>query len=92
MGRGERDIADGAAVERMRESLNAMSISGRIVIVEGERDEAPMLFIGEEVGRGGVDVDIAVGPVEGTNLVANGLPNSIAVMSRCIAWGPDPCP
>jgi fructose-1,6-bisphosphatase II len=81
MGRGERDIADGAAVERMREALNAMDISGRIVIGEGERDEAPMLFIGEELGRGGFQVDIAVDPVEGTNLVANGLPNSIAVMA-----------
>jgi fructose-1,6-bisphosphatase II len=81
MGRGERDTADGAAVERMRESLNSMPISGRIVIGEGERDEAPMLFIGEELGRGGFEVDIAVDPVEGTNLVANGLPNSIAVMA-----------
>jgi fructose-1,6-bisphosphatase II len=81
MGRGERDIADGAAVEKMREALNDMEISGRIVIGEGERDEAPMLYIGEELGRGGVEVDIAVDPVEGTNLVANGLPNSIAVMA-----------
>ena len=81
MGRGERDIADGAAVERMRDALNAMEISGRIVIGEGERDEAPMLYIGEELGRGGFPVDIAVDPVEGTNLVANGLPNSIAVMA-----------
>jgi len=81
MGRGERNTADGAAVERMREALNAMEISGRIVIGEGERDEAPMLYIGEEVGRGGYEVDIAVDPVEGTNLVANGLPNSIAVMA-----------
>jgi fructose-1,6-bisphosphatase II len=81
MGRGERDTADGAAVERMREALSAMDISGRIVIGEGERDKAPMLFIGEELGRGGFEVDIAVDPVEGTNLVANGLPNSIAVMA-----------
>jgi fructose-1,6-bisphosphatase II len=81
MGRGERDIADGAAVEKMRAALNAMPISGRIVIGEGERDEAPMLYIGEELGRGGLAVDIAVDPVEGTNLVANGLPNSIAVMA-----------
>ncbi|HEY5349020.1 MAG TPA: fructose-bisphosphatase class II, partial [Candidatus Lustribacter sp.] len=81
MGRGERDIADGAAVEAMRETLNHMEIDGRIVIGEGERDEAPMLFIGEELGRGGFAVDIAVDPVEGTNLVANGLPNSIAVMA-----------
>jgi fructose-1,6-bisphosphatase II len=81
MGRGERDAADGAAVEKMREALGEMEIAGRIVIGEGERDEAPMLFIGEELGRGGVAVDIAVDPVEGTNLVANGLPNSIAVMA-----------
>jgi fructose-1,6-bisphosphatase II len=81
MGRGERDAADGAAVEKMREALGEMEIAGRIVIGEGERDQAPMLFIGEELGRGGVAVDIAVDPVEGTNLVANGLPNSIAVMA-----------
>src|SRR5580692_10797189 len=81
MGRGERNIADGAAVEQMRDALNDMDIAGRIVIGEGERDEAPMLFIGEELGRGGFEVDIAVDPVEGTNLVANGLPNSIAVMA-----------
>ncbi len=81
MGRGERDAADGSAVEQMREALGQMEISGRIVIGEGERDEAPMLFIGEELGAGGRAVDIAVDPVEGTNLVANGLPNSIAVMA-----------
>ncbi len=81
MGRGERDAADGAAVEKMRESLAEMEINGRIVIGEGERDEAPMLYIGEEVGCGGEQVDIAVDPVEGTNLVANGLPNAIAVMA-----------
>ena len=81
MGRGERDAADAAAVERMRETLNEMDIKGKIVIGEGERDEAPMLYIGEVVGRGGVEVDIAVDPVEGTNLVANGLPNSIAVLA-----------
>jgi fructose-1,6-bisphosphatase II len=81
MGKGERDAADGAAVEKMRESLGEMEVSGRIVIGEGERDEAPMLFIGEEVGRGGREIDIAVDPVEGTNLVANGLPNAIAVMA-----------
>ena len=81
MGRGQRDAADGAAVEKMREALGEMDISGRIVIGEGERDEAPMLFIGEKLGRGGFAVDIAVDPVEGTNLVADGLPNSIAVMA-----------
>jgi len=81
MGRGERDAADAAAVEKMRESLGEMEIAGLIVIGEGERDEAPMLYIGEQVGAGGKEVDIAVDPVEGTNLVANGLPNSIAVMA-----------
>ena len=81
MGRGERDAADAAAVEKMRETLGEMEIAGRIVIGEGERDEAPMLYIGEEVGAGGKEVDIAVDPVEGTNLVANGLPNAIAVMA-----------
>jgi fructose-1,6-bisphosphatase II len=81
MGKGERDLADGAAVEKMREVLNAMDIRGRVVIGEGERDEAPMLYIGEQVGKGGPEVDIAVDPVEGTNLVANGLPNSIAVLA-----------
>ncbi|MDE2572437.1 MAG: fructose-bisphosphatase class II, partial [bacterium] len=81
MGKGKRDEADASAVETMRETLNEMKISGRIVIGEGERDEAPMLFIGEEVGAGGPPLDIAVDPVEGTNLVANGLPNSIAVLA-----------
>src|ERR1700676_1970597 len=81
MGKGERNLADGAAVEKMRAVLNDMDITGRIVIGEGERDEAPMLYIGEELGRGGIEIDIAVDPVEGTNLVANGLPNSIAVMA-----------
>ncbi len=93
MGKGEREKADGAAVERMRETLNDMEIHGRVVIGEGERDEAPMLFIGEEVGRGGTEVDIAVDPVEGTNLVANGLPNSIAVLAvtakGCLLNAPD---
>src|SRR5450755_2322149 len=81
MGKGERNLADGAAVEKMRAVLNEMDITGRIVIGEGERDEAPMLYIGEKLGRGGMEVDIAVDPVEGTNLVANGLPNSIAVLA-----------
>ncbi len=93
MGKGERDKADGAAVEKMREVLNDMDIQGRIVIGEGERDEAPMLYIGEQVGRGGIPVDIAVDPVEGTNLVANGLPNSIAVLAvtakGCLLNAPD---
>ena len=81
MGRGERNTADGAAVEAMRDALGEMDIAGRVVIGEGERDQAPMLYIGEELGRGEYEVDIAVDPVEGTNLVANGLPNSVAVMA-----------
>ncbi|TAM85517.1 class II fructose-bisphosphatase [bacterium] len=81
MGKGQRDEADASAVEKMRETLNEMHISGRVVIGEGERDEAPMLYIGEELGGGGPALDIAVDPVEGTNLVANGLPNSIAVLA-----------
>jgi fructose-1,6-bisphosphatase class II len=81
MGKGERNAADQAAVEAMREKLGELDISGRIVIGEGERDEAPMLFIGEEVGRGGEQIDIAVDPLEGTNLTACGQPNSLAVLA-----------
>ncbi len=81
MGQGDRPGSDHAAVQAMRRAFEDVPIAGNIVIGEGERDEAPMLFIGEEVGRGGFEVDIAVDPVEGTNLVANGLPNSIAVMA-----------
>jgi len=92
-GRGEEKPADQAAVDAMRRELNKLPIRGTVVIGEGERDEAPMLFIGEEVGRGGVEVDIAVDPVEGTNLVANGLPNSIAVLAvtakGCLLNAPD---
>ncbi len=79
MGKGDKHAADRAAVEAMRASFNGLDISGRIVIGEGERDEAPMLFIGEEVGSGGERIDIAVDPLEGTNLTANGQPNSLAV-------------
>jgi fructose-1,6-bisphosphatase II len=82
MGEGDNEGADQAAVGAMRAVLGRLPIHGRIVIGEGERDEAPMLYIGEEVGTGdGVAVDIAVDPVEGTNLVAKGLPNSIAVLA-----------
>lgn len=81
MGRGDKHAADRAAVEAMRASFNGLDISGRIVIGEGERDEAPMLFIGEEVGSGGECIDIAVDPLEGTNLTANGQPNSLAVLA-----------
>ena len=79
MGRGEKNIADGAAVDAMRVAFDNVPINGRVVIGEGEMDEAPMLYIGEEVGSGGLEVDIAVDPIEGTNLIAKGVPGSIAV-------------
>jgi len=82
MGEGDGEQADQAAVNAMREVLSNLPIRGRIVIGEGERDEAPMLYIGEEVGNGdGLAVDLAVDPVEGTNLVAKGLPNAIALLA-----------
>jgi fructose-1,6-bisphosphatase class II len=84
MGKGEKNLADQAAVEAMRKAFDLLDISGEIVIGEGERDEAPMLFIGEKVGRGGEEIDIAVDPLEGTNLTAYGQPNSLAVL----AFGP----
>lgn len=81
-GRGNEKAADKAAVDAMRRELNRLPIDGRIVIGEGERDEAPMLFIGEEVGtKLGPKVDIAVDPLEGTTLCANDMAGSIAVMS-----------
>lgn len=82
MGKGNRKEADQAAVTAMRKALNDLPIKGRIVIGEGERDEAPMLYIGEEVGdRTGPEVDIAVDPLEGTNLCATGMPNALTVMA-----------
>jgi fructose-1,6-bisphosphatase class II len=82
MGRGDRDGADQAAVDAMRKALNNMEIEGTVVIGEGERDEAPMLYIGEKVGTGkGPKVDIALDPLEGTNLCATGSANSIAVLA-----------
>lgn len=82
MGRGDRDAADQAAVDAMRKALNSMDISGTVVIGEGERDEAPMLYIGEKVGKGqGPKIDIALDPLEGTNLCATGAPNAIAVLA-----------
>lgn len=82
MGEGDTDSADRAAVTAMREVLAELPIRGRVVIGEGERDEAPMLYIGEEVGNGnGLAVDVAVDPVEGTHLVAKGLPNAIAMLA-----------
>lgn len=79
-GKMDKMEADRLATEAMRESFNALPISGRIVIGEGERDDAPMLFIGEEVGTGGVEIDIAVDPLEGTNLCAYNRPESVAVL------------
>lgn len=82
MGEGDARRIDQAAVTAMRQQLSLLPIRGRIVIGEGERDQAPMLYIGEDVGRGGgLAVDIAADPVEGTNLVAKGLPNAIAVLA-----------
>jgi fructose-1,6-bisphosphatase class II len=89
MGQGDRKYSDHVAVEAMREQMDTVAMRGRIVIGEGERDEAPMLYIGEEVGRGVhdpqdpdyPDVDIAVDPLEGTNLCALGANNAIAVLA-----------
>jgi fructose-1,6-bisphosphatase II / sedoheptulose-1,7-bisphosphatase len=81
IGKGDNMAADQAAVTSMRQSLNAMNIQGTIVIGEGERDEAPMLFIGEEVGKGGIDVDIALDPLEGTTICANAGESSLAVIA-----------
>lgn len=81
-GRGDEMAADKAAVDAMRSELNGLDIDGRVVIGEGERDEAPMLFIGEEIGtKTGPKVDIAVDPLEGTTLCAKSLPNSLAVLA-----------
>ena len=85
IGRGDEKAADEAAVNAMREQLNLLDISGTVVIGEGERDEAPMLYIGEEVGTGnGPGVDIALDPLEGTTLTAKDMPNALTV----IAMGP----
>ncbi len=86
MGRGDKNAADGAAVEAMRKAFDTVAISGTVVIGEGEMDEAPMLYIGEKVGiyakaGGGPEVDIAVDPLEGTSITAKGGPNAMA----CVA-------
>ena len=81
-GRGDEKAADGAAVDAMRKELAKIDIKGRVVIGEGEMDESPMLYIGEEVGTGnGPDVDIAVDPLEGTTICAKGMPNALAVLA-----------
>ena len=82
VGRGDEKAADQAAVDAMRTALNALPIKGRIVIGEGERDEAPMLYIGEEVGTGsGPEIDIALDPLEGTTLTAKAMANALAVIA-----------
>src|ERR1700750_3083385 len=81
MGRGDGKAADQAAVDAMREALNSLAIDGTVVIGEGERDEAPMLYIGEKVGTGGPKIDIALDPLEGTTITAKGLPNGLAVLA-----------
>jgi fructose-1,6-bisphosphatase II / sedoheptulose-1,7-bisphosphatase len=90
VGRGDEKAADAAAVEAMREALNELPIDGTVVIGEGERDEAPMLFIGEKVGSAqgsGPAIDIALDPLEGTTLTAKASPNALAVLA--IAAGGD---
>ena len=87
MGRGDEKAADQAAVNAMREALNGLSIDGTVVIGEGERDEAPMLYIGEKVGAGGPKTDIALDPLEGTTLTAKGGPNAMAVIAMAEEGG-----
>jgi len=80
-GRGDEKAADQAAVDAMRKAFDALAIDGTVVIGEGERDEAPMLYIGEKVGCGGPKVDIALDPLEGTTICATGGPNALAVIA-----------
>jgi fructose-1,6-bisphosphatase II len=94
MGRGDKLAADGAAVDAMRLVLNSVSMDGIVVIGEGEKDEAPMLFNGEEIGSGGTACDIAVDPIDGTTLTSLGRPNAIAVIAlaeRGTMFDPGPC-
>src|SRR5579862_6465657 len=82
VGRGDKNGADGAAVNAMRTLINSVSMRGVVVIGEGEKDHAPMLFNGEEVGDGtGPAVDVAVDPIDGTRLCANGMPNAVSVLA-----------
>jgi fructose-1,6-bisphosphatase II / sedoheptulose-1,7-bisphosphatase len=88
MGRGDEKAADQAAVDAMRQALNGLSIEGTVVIGEGERDEAPMLYIGEKVGTGsGPKIDIALDPLEGTTITAKGGSNALAVVAMAEAGG-----
>ncbi|HUE19615.1 MAG TPA: class II fructose-bisphosphatase [Stellaceae bacterium] len=88
MGRGDEKAADQAAVDAMRQALNGLAIDGTVVIGEGERDEAPMLYIGEKVGTGqGPKIDIALDPLEGTTITAKGGQNALAVIAMTEAGG-----
>ncbi len=87
MGRGDEKAADQAAVDAMRTALNNLEIDGTVVIGEGERDEAPMLYIGEKVGRGGQKIDIALDPLEGTTITAKGGQNALAVVALASEGG-----
>lgn len=87
MGRGDEKAADKVAVDAMRRALNALNIEGTVVIGEGERDEAPMLYIGEKVGKGGPKVDIALDPLEGTTITAKGGQNALAVIAMAESGG-----
>jgi fructose-1,6-bisphosphatase II / sedoheptulose-1,7-bisphosphatase len=80
-GRGDERAADQAAVDAMRDELHAMAIEGTVVVGEGEPDDAPMLFVGERLGRGGVAVDLALDPLEGTTICAKSLPNALSVIA-----------
>lgn len=94
VGLGQKESGDQAAVDALRLLLNTIRMDGIVVIGEGEKDEAPMLFNGERVGNGqGAEVDVAVDPVEGTNLLAKGLPNALSVVAispRGTLWHPGP--
>src|ERR1700758_2210195 len=82
VGRGEKNGGDGAAVDAMRSLIGTVSMRGVVVIGEGEKDEAPMLYNGEHVGNGtGPECDVAVDPIDGTTLMAKGMPNSVAVIA-----------
>src|SRR5919108_2436084 len=95
MGRGDKNQADGAAVQAMRHTLGKIEMDGVVVIGEGEKDEAPMLYNGERIGAGSPpEVDIAVDPLEGTELCADGMPNAIATIAlsdRGTMFDPGPC-
>ena len=91
-GRGDEKAADQAAVDAMRKAFDSLAIDGTVVIGEGERDEAPMLYIGEKVGCGGPKVDIALDPLEGTTICATGAPNALAVIAMADAGNLLHCP